>query len=403
MRIANKYLPGSVLPTVVMSSVLILTAMLGLFMLWEQEISLFVRSCRLRQARADVESAYTLYRLHSEIPTLTQPEGYLLYDSLPQSRVRIAVRPWGLYDAVSVTTADSLLCVCRLFGSASDVASTLYYPNGRSALTLAGRTELRGELYLPRNGLIYGRLGADFFCGKPIPNQTINLAEDLLPQPIPMALGRIVSLFSAPVGAEDGLPDSLNISFLRDSTHRVRLGRTALSHCTLRGQIVLYADELRIDSTCRFSHLLVCARKITVASGTRIAAQFFARDTVIVESRAVLEYPSGIYTNGYAEVGARARVDGYVIVRDTMTRKNVAANYRQSRTARVRGMVWIDGIAQVQGLVSGSLSMRCATYFSPQGYYQDMLYDLTLLENPHTARPVWLSDDAQRKEALCVR
>ena len=60
--------------------------------------------------------------------------------------------------------------------------------------------------------------------------------------------------------------------------------------------------------------LLVCARKGTVGGGARIAAQLFARDTVVVEARAELEYPSGIYSGRYAEVGAHSRVDGYVIV-----------------------------------------------------------------------------------------
>ena len=60
------------------------------------------------------------------------------------------------------------------------------------------------------------------------------------------------------------------------------------------------------------------------------------------------------------------------------------------------------GKAQVQGVVSGCAVLRQAVYFSPQGYYMDMLYDVTLLENPFTAQPLWLAS-ARRKEAACVR
>ena len=45
------------MPTVVVVSVVILIGMLGLLTLWEQENLLFARSGRLRQARADAESA----------------------------------------------------------------------------------------------------------------------------------------------------------------------------------------------------------------------------------------------------------------------------------------------------------------------------------------------------------
>lgn len=149
---------------------------------------------------------------------------------------------------------------------------------------------------------------------------------------------------------------------------------------------------------------MVCARKITVTSGARIAAQLFARDTVIAEPRAVLEYPSGICAGRYAELGDRATADGYVIVRDTVRHKKMAASYRQSRTARVRGLLHADGTAQVQGIVAGCAELRQAVYFSPQGYYKDMLYDVTLLENPATAQPLWHdgADTLRRKEAVCV-
>ncbi|MFQ8756571.1 MAG: hypothetical protein ACLR9A_04740 [Alistipes putredinis] len=149
---------------------------------------------------------------------------------------------------------------------------------------------------------------------------------------------------------------------------------------------------------------MVCARKITVGSGARIAAQLFARDTVVVEPCAVLEYPSGIYAGRYAELGDRATADGYVIVRDTVRHKKMAASYRQSRTARVRGLLHADGAAQVQGIVAGCAELRQAVYFSPQGYYKDMLYDVTLLENSATAQPLWHggAEAVRRKEAVCV-
>ena len=63
--VEGRRIRGGVLPTVVVVSVVILIGMLGLLTLWEPENLLFARSGRLRQARADAESAYTLYRLHA--------------------------------------------------------------------------------------------------------------------------------------------------------------------------------------------------------------------------------------------------------------------------------------------------------------------------------------------------
>ena len=107
MKLHTTYLEGAVLPTVVVAALVMLTATLGLLALWEQETLLFTRTQRLRQARADVESAALLYRLHPDERALTAAGGYLLYDSLPQSRIFVRREPWGLYELLHITTADS--------------------------------------------------------------------------------------------------------------------------------------------------------------------------------------------------------------------------------------------------------------------------------------------------------
>ncbi|WP_295940252.1 polymer-forming cytoskeletal protein [uncultured Alistipes sp.] len=402
MRLGGKYLPGGVLPTVVVVSVVMLTALLGLLVLWEHEMLLFAHSCRLRQTRADVESAYTFYRMYPGAGELTAPEGYRLHDSLPQSHVFVKTNPWGLYEAVEICTADSLMRVCRLLGVQPDAGNTLYYADNRSAVTLAGQTVLQGTLHMPQNGLIYGRIGSDFYRGAEIPRTTIRQAEKSIRAATADVRIRIGELLAETELVDEGmLPDSLGHSFLADSALFIRVGSAEIGDCSLRGKIVLCADELRIDSTCRMEHLVVSARKITVGRGARITAQLFARDTVLVESRAVLEYPSGIYARQFVELGSRSEVNGYAIVCDTATRKKIAANYRQDRTARLRGLLYVDGVAQVQGIVAGSAVLKQAVYFSPQGYYKDMLYDVAVLENPVTAQPLWL-DSKRRKEAVCV-
>lgn len=165
---------GSVLPTVVAVSLVMLATLSGLLMLWERERIAFLREQRFRQGPADVESAYTLYRLHPDDGKLTAVEGYRLSDSLPHSRVRIRRESWGLYEAVHVAVEDSLVVACRLMGVRPDPEQTLYYANNRIAVTLAGRTELQGVLHLPQNGAVYGRMGSRFLprprdspCGVP--------------------------------------------------------------------------------------------------------------------------------------------------------------------------------------------------------------------------------------------
>ena len=301
-----------------------------------EETLLFTRTQRLRQARADVESAALLHRLHPDERALTAAGGYLLYDSLPQSRIFVRREPWGLYELLHITTADSLVASSRIVGAEPDPARTLFYADDRTAVTLAGDTRLHGTLRLPQNGLTYGRVGAEFYRGEEVPRTAIRSSAAMLPAPSAAVAARIGALFAfaqQPPAAGD-LPDSLGISF-RDPTVALRLGTAEIGGCRCAGGSCLAAAELRIDSACRLENVLVCARKITVGSGARIAAQLFARDTVVVEPCAVLEYPSGIYAGRYAELGDVRRRTAMPSSATPCAQK-MAASYRQSRTARER-------------------------------------------------------------------
>ena len=184
MKLHTTYLEGAVLPTVVVAALVMLTATLGLLALWEQETLLFTRTQRLRQARADVESAALLYRLHPDERALTAAGGYLLYDSLPQSRIFVRREPWGLYELLHITTADSLVASSRIVGAEPDPARTLFYADDRTAVTLAGDTRLHGTLRLPQNGLTYGRVGAEFYRGEEVPRTAIRSSAAMLPAPL---------------------------------------------------------------------------------------------------------------------------------------------------------------------------------------------------------------------------
>lgn len=117
---------------------------------------------------------------------------------------------------------------------------------------------------MPQNGLVYGRVGSDFYRGPQIARTAILRSDAEMSQPDPETVRRISSLLAAAQDAPAMLPDSLFRSFMPDSAAVFSLGNAEIGDCSLRGRVVLYGDELRIDSTCRMEHLLVVARKITV-------------------------------------------------------------------------------------------------------------------------------------------
>lgn len=397
------YICGSALPTVIIVSVIILTLLSGLMFLWEQDTLHCVRMQRLRQAQANVESAYALYRYYSDQLLLSKK--ILLYDTLPQSQIYIDRKYWGLYEAVYVASADSLVTSCRLWGAEPNGENTLSLMENNSALTLAGNTVLQGRLHIPKKGLVYGRLGAKFYHGRKISDKAILDPIISFPTPTLETKIRIDKLWKgATIDYPTNIPDSLTVSFLSNQKINYRINDTVLRDKTIVGHIVMFADELRIDSTCRWNHPLMVARKITIGDGAHLTGQFFARDTIIVGRRAKLEYPSGLWSNRYIELNDYSVVNGFVIVHDTTVRHIPKPCFMQANTARLRGLLLVDGFAQVQGIIAGGAILKQLVYCSNEGFYKNMLYDCTLLENSVTSHPIGYNGvgTGRKKEIVCL-
>jgi hypothetical protein len=212
---------------------------------------------------------------------------------------------------------------------------------------------------MPAVGVVYGQMGADFFSGDEIPPAMMSVSGEELPKPNAEAIA------------------------------------------TIKDLMPLAGRDLTIDGFQDLSDTVLVARKVRIEKGFTGPVQVFALDSIIVEAGVTLEYPSGLFSEKHVSIGDGSAVNGYVVVippEGSDEPDIMQANYKQSRLARVRGMIYIDGIAQIQGIVSGTAFLDRAIYYSPQGYYENMLYDLTILENREMAWPLLLDGVPQREE-----
>ncbi|MBQ4279827.1 MAG: hypothetical protein IJC16_07740 [Rikenellaceae bacterium] len=404
----DRHIRASVLPTVLVVSALLMLGVLGVVGLWEQDRDLFARLGYHRQQRAHLESAFRLYEQAENLPSLLDADSSLvLYDSVPSSRVRYTVRPWGLYEAVSVESHDRRLHLSRLMGAAaaSGEEADFWYADGRLALTLTGNSNLHGRVRVPQNGLAYNAMRSVFFAGERVPGHRIGRSEPGMPALHPGARELLDRIWALRGDTAQRVPitDSVTASFYRHDPAILWIGSGRLQHCSLSGQVALCGDAVEIDSTCLVRDILVVARTVRVGAGFRGRMQVVASDSVVVGQRAVLEYPSGIVMRRglperCVEIGPRAEVSGYVIVDGDGEADREKVNYRQVQTALVRGLLWVDGMAGWHGVVSGAVFLRRAVYNATEGYYTDLLHNATLLENPVCGYPLWAAGPYERKE-----
>ncbi len=356
------HIPGAVLPTVMVVSTLLALLVLAVIALWEADFLYFSRHRHDAAVRSHIDSGFTLYAEYPDevIARLDADSTLILYDSLPHSRIGIDRRPLGLYEVVTMTGHDGRTRVSKIFGLRAPHPDdfVLYYPDRGSSVTLTGRTDIKGRVRIPAIGLVYGQMGADFFSGDEIPSAMMITSRNELPSPSAEALAAIGEL----------------------KAHAV--------------------EDVVIGSSHSLSDTVIVARRARIEEGFSGSLQIFALDSITVAGGVTLEYPSGLFSETHVSVGEDSSVNGYIIVLPHGESDIMHAHYMQSRRARVRGLVYVDGIAQIQGIVSSVAMIDRAIYYSPRGYYENMLYDVTLLENHRMAWPLLLEGAGPRRKEI---
>jgi hypothetical protein len=397
---------GAVLPTVIVISILLLLIVLTVASLWGSDFLFFSQHRYEAIQRANIESGFTLYAEHPEaaMNSLEEDGSMLLYDSLPHSRIKIERTPWGLYEVVTIHGHNNSARSSKVLGKQAAYLDdiTFFYRDGNAALTLTGKTHLKGRVYVPRSGIIYGQMGSVFFEGEKIGAAMIKESEKELPEPQQEAVAVVKELRSLIEIEHPRLSkDSLRCPFEEDSPE-VFMADGRLEYLDLSGKLILTGKDMEIDHSCRFNDIIVVGENIRIKEGFAGSLQAFATDSIHVESNVRLNYPSGLYSEKYIDIGDNSEVNGYVIVNlnDKPDVRN--ANYKQSRLATVRGLLYVCGIAQLQGIVSGSVFLDKAVYYSSRGYYENMIYDATVLENTEMVAPLWLPGPSERKEVKWV-
>ncbi len=399
---SEKTCKASVLASVMIVAVLMLLVVSGLIVVREHYDSAFYRLQEQKQQQMWLDSGFLFY-CRDTAGQLRDTAGYVLFPEDKRSRIRVEAKPWGLYEAVTVTVGRT--SSVRLLGMAQSARlPVLLYACDRGGIfSLAGRTQIEGKACLPAAGVSYTAVRSEFFDGTPLPVSRISRSGKELPALQEEVRQRVTDCYRLEEGVvwTAPLPEYWKQPF-GESTLIFPVGGEIKGKYS--GNVILYSETpVYLGEECRLDAVLMVAPSVVIGPGFQGSLQVFARDTVVVREGAELEYPSGIYLlsanpQRRVEIKEHAWVNGYVIVdgerRITQKRE---INYRQALTARVRGLVYVDGIAQVQGIIAGALYVKDSYYFSESGYYSGLLYNAVLLENPEMIWPFWLEGCPERR------
>lgn len=398
-------LRASVLADVLVVCTLILTGISVFILLWENDLSFTSGMYAREQQRANLTSGFVRYCRDSMLmQQLEADSSILLFAERGDSRVRYQCRPWGLYECVSWETGDRRMRRMALAGKGfeSHRKAVLYIPDHGRAISVSGRTDLEGILYLPGNGLAYTQVHAEFFEGTPVKQEQLCTSQEEFPPPDHEYEKRIDDLFAERDFYHPFMEREERCSF-REPLRQLNVPAT-LTGVTLRGQLVLYAaNDVFVSADAHLQDVILIARKVEIAEGFRGCMQVFASDTIVVGAHVSLQQGSGLWAGmscrqPFIGLGEGAEMQGYVIVnRAEAGEPGDNLQYVQAEDVMVKGLVFVDGNAEIHGRIYGSLYLRRPCYFAREGYYTDLLYRLSLGPDCGAVFPFCMTGPYERK------
>ncbi|MBB3058140.1 hypothetical protein [Mucilaginibacter gotjawali] len=319
---------------------------------------------------------------------------------------------WGMYDigtSVAFIQKDTLY---KTFSIAYSIDSSkwaaLYLIDEERPLSLSGKTAIVGDVYVPKAGVTTAYVDNKAYLGdKRLIAGKKNNSDKTLP---PLAEGRLAEFEQFINTNHSGDSsfnriDTLKQSFLLPTKYfNFKNKVQTLSNINLSGNVILFSDTtINIDSTASLNSIIIYAKGIHIKSGFHGSAQFFARDSISVDSNCLFSYPSclGVLRfdkPGTVPVQEKIHLGNHTIFRGILftyekTETSLKPLIDLGRGVKIAGQVYSQGIMRTKDAVevAGSVFTSQFLYQNSFTLFQNYLINITM--NSKALSPYYLTGD----------
>ncbi len=305
----------------------------------------------------------------------------------------IAKRDWGMFSVGTVIsiTSQQQDTFSRSFylGDPAPLSmkAALYLVDQKEPLTISGRTQIQGAVYLPKAAVRTAAIEGQDFKGKPLRASQKLHSQSRLPAFNKNKVERLLHYFQQSAFRQT-IPKVLNRSF-RDSSLLFTANDFNLQGVHLHGNIMIYArDSIIIGADSQLEDVLIFAPRIIIQSGFKGQLQAFASQQLIVEGQVRMEYPSvlGVLKSNSEDMEYRLEVGENTFVSGLLFLHEKQFSRRQGMVAIaegaiIEGQVFAEGWVELKGEVRGNLSCRKFHLKTPSSVYSNHLLNATINRN----------------------
>ena len=158
---------------------------------------------------------------------------------------------------------------------------------------------------------------------------------------------------------------------------------------------------------------IVCADYICVDSSFDNSVQLFAKDSILVRKGAQMNYPSGLCVcseEGRIVLEDSSSVNGYVFLISSEKHFDIkkqggdilTPDFVMGKGAVIRGLLYVDGTAFLNSMISGGVYISCPMSKTRNGYSLMSLSSIIQTKNPAMAYPVCMKNLKYGKRLIKV-
>ena len=312
--------------------------------------------------------------------------------------VHLTKKSWGAFeiDIAEAFSKHHRITNIALSGSGMGVESTmaLYLADKDKPLSLCGKTEIKGDCFIPKAGVKRAYIEGQNFIGSELINGKTNYSSKLVDKPNDIFIQIISKIFNGEELEHDSLiaidqetlPD-LKRSFLSNTIVLHASSILSIDNTKLSGNIMLISDKkIVITPDAILNDIIVCAPKVVVENGFSGCIQIFAYDSVVVQEKTNLQYPSLIglirqknsCQNTAIVLKEGVEVTGGVFAFDPTQEFNKQTIITIDKDALVNGLVYTNGSLDLRGSVIGSVICSGFILNTPSSVYENHLLNASI-------------------------
>ena len=279
---------------------------------------------------------------------------------------------WGAYEKVQLISSNkkNRFSKIALVGGIKENRPALYLKENNQPLIVVGNTVIRGDGFLPKQGVKAGNIAGNSYYGdRLVYGKIVNSNEQL---PHPPVLSKLNDQLRQLEENTELAPFSLqreiqSNSFLNTTKHLYSNDIIDLTNSSLIGNIIVQSEKaIIVDPSSSLKDIILIAPKIEIRDGVISTFQAIATYSITVGKNCHLKYPSALilkpeeskgndFESKQLYVGENSTLKGLVLYLNNTEQKNFKPQIFFEKGSRMYGEVFCEANLELKGAVYGSV------------------------------------------------